>query len=188
MEESLAYFVQDSGCGVEQVRILPTTVTLKVQDKGEIRIQLPGTGCVDRIIPNPVRAEEAFTITGGSGKYAGASGAGTLAAISYGPPNFNGVDTWTGTLAVPGLSFDLTPPVLTAPRSKTIRVPRRAKRVRVTYAVAAQDDVDGNVPVSCEPRSGSWFFVGRTLVRCSSVDTSGNASKASFVIIVKRKA
>ena len=189
--ESSAYFVEDDppGCAAGQVRVLPTTVRLAVKDKGEIQVQVGGTGCLDRIPPNPLRAEEAFTVTGGSGKYAGATGGGQLSAISYGPAeNFGGKDTWTGTLNVPGLSFDLTPPTLTAPSSKTIRVSRRVKRIRVSYAVAAHDDMDGTVPVLCEPRSGSWFPVGRTPVHCSTADTSGNASKASFVVTVKRKA
>jgi hypothetical protein len=190
VEESSAYFVEDDppGCAAGQVRVLPTTVRLVVKDKGEIQIRVGGTGCLDRIPPNPLRAEEAFTVTSGLGKYAGASGGGQLSTISYGPPNFGGKDTWTGTLTVPGLSFDLTPPTLTAPASKTIRVARRVKRIRVSYAVAAHDDVDGTVPVSCTPRSGSWFPLGRTRVLCVAVDTSGNLSNAKFVVTVKRKA
>jgi hypothetical protein len=190
VEASYAYFVEEAppGCAPEQVRVLPTTGRLAVRDKGEIQIRIAGTGCLDRVIPLPLRAEEAFTVTGGSAKYAGASGGGTLATISYGPPSFGGTDAWTGTLTVPGLSFDLTAPALTAPGSKTILVPRRVKRVRVAYAMVARDDVDGGVPVSCLPRSRSWFPVGRTRVRCSAADTSGNASTASFVVTVKRRA
>jgi HYR domain len=176
------------GCTAEQVRVLPTTVRLAVKDNGEIQVGVSGTGCLDRIPPNPLRADEAFTFIGGLGKYAGASGGGQLSSISYGPPNFGGKDTWTGTLTVPGLSFDLTPPTLTAPASKTIRVPRRVKRIRVSYVVTARDDVDGAVPVSCQPRSGSQFPLGRTPVRCLTADTSGNASKASFVVTLKGKA
>ena len=41
-----------------------------------------------------------FTITGGSGMYAGATGTGTLSDVSYGPPTFSGKDTWTGTFKV----------------------------------------------------------------------------------------
>lgn len=117
----------------------------------------------------------------------GASGEGTLAAVSSGPPGFSGRDTWSGGLAVSGLEFDLTPPVLRAPGDRTIRALWRAKHVRVAYAVAAQDDVDGSVPATCEPRSRSWFPVGRTRVRCSARDMSGNESKASFVVTVERR-
>jgi HYR domain len=189
VEASYPYFVEETppGCAANQVRVLPTAARLQVRNKGEIQIRVAGSGCLDRVPPLRLRADEAFTVTGGSGVYAGASGGGTLATVSYGPPSFGGMDAWTGTLIVPGLSFDLTAPALTAPGSKTIRVPRRVKRVRVAYVVVAQDDVDGGVPVTCLPRSGSWFPVGRTRVRCSAADTSGNASTTSFVVTVKRK-
>jgi hypothetical protein len=63
----------------------------------------------------------------------------------------------------------------------------RAKRVRVTYAVSARDDVDGAVPVSCFPRSGSRFDSGRTDVVCSATDASANTQTARFTITVKRR-
>jgi hypothetical protein len=81
----------------------------------------------------------------------------------------------------------VTPPTLTGASNRTIRVPKRLKRIRVRYAVDARDDVDGQLPVTCEPRSGSWFTVGRTRVLCSATDTSGNESGATFVVTVKRK-
>jgi HYR domain len=189
VEESYAYVVETlpGGCDPEPVRVLPGTASLGVPGKGEIEIRVAGTGCLSRVPPNPLRAEETFTITAGSGRYAGASGGGTIAHVSNGPPGWSGVDTWTGTLVVPGLSFDLTAPMLAGARNKTIRVPARLKRVRVRYTLTARDDVDGALPVTCEPRSGSWFTVGRTRVRCSAVDTSGNESKAAFAVTVKRK-
>jgi hypothetical protein len=188
VEESFAYFVQSlpAGCDPEPVRVLPTTARLSVPGKGEIEIQLAGTGCLSRVPPNPLKGEETFTITGGSGKYAGASGGGTLAHLSNGPPEWSATDTWTGTLVVPGLDFDLTPPVLTGASSRTIRAPKGRKRARVAYSVTAQDDVDGVLPVTCRPRSGSWFEVGRTRVRCSAIDTSGNESTTTFSITVRR--
>ena len=131
-----------------------------------------------------------FPVTGGSGAYVGASGAGTVAIAGNFSPSFGhavGVDTWTGTLVVPGLEFDLTPPALRAPAAKTVRVPKRLKRTRVSYAASARDDVDGAVPVSCKPTSGSRFKLGRTVVRCSATDTSGNTAAASFTVTVKRR-
>lgn len=189
VDESHAYLVDDqpAGCDPEWVRLLPTTARLSVPGKGEIDLRVAGTGCVARVAPNPLRAEETFTITGGTGRYVGASGGGTYADLSYGPPSFRGTDTWTGTLVVPGLNFDLTPPTLTGAVRRTTRAPRRLKRVRVAYTVTAQDDVDGTLPVTCRPRSGSWFTVGRTTrVRCSATDTSGNESTATFPVTVKR--
>jgi hypothetical protein len=66
------------------------------------------------------------------------------------------------------------------------RAPRGKKRVRVKYAVSARDDVEGAIRAACRPKSGSWFRVGRTRVRCSATDTSGNESNATFIVTVKR--
>jgi hypothetical protein len=189
VDESYPYLVDGSpaGCTPDQVRLLPATVRLSVAGKGDLELRVGGTGCVDRIPPNPLRAEAGFTITGGSGKYLGASGGGTYSDFSTGPPSFRGRDTWNGTLVVPGLDFDLIPPGLTGGANKTIRVPKRVKRVRVGYTVTAQDDVEGALPVTCQPKSRSWFKVGRTQVRCSATDTSANESKVAFVITVKRR-
>jgi hypothetical protein len=112
--------------------------------------------------------------------------AGERSLTWYGPSAWRGTDTWTGTIVVPGLDFDLTPPTVTGAVGKTVRVPSAQKRVRVRYAVTAHDDVDGAVPATCKPRSGSWFSVGRTRVLCSATDTSANATTVTFVVTVKR--
>lgn len=95
-------------------------------------------------------------------------------------------DEWTGSLSVPGFEFDVTPPVLSGARSRTVRAPKNAKRFRVAYAVTARDAVDGVVPVACKPRSGSRFKLGRTLVRCLATDSSANSASKSFAITVKK--
>ncbi len=123
--------------------------------------------------------------------YAGATGSLTfLTHVTTKPQGERGAssDIWTGTLAVPGLEFDLTPPMISGAVSKTVRAPRRAKRVRVRYSVTAQDAVDGSVPVDCVPRSGSFFWLGRTRVACTATDSSANASGAGFTVTVKRRA
>jgi hypothetical protein len=188
VEESYAYFVEtlSAGCPPEPVRVLATTARLSVPGKGAIEIRLPGTGCLSRTPPDPLKAEETFAITGGSSRYAGASGSGTLAHVSYGPPAWRATDTWTGTLVVPGLDFDLTAPTISGAADKLVRVRRGVTRVRVAYAVTARDDVDGTVPTTCLPRSRSWFKVRRTRVRCSATDTSGNEGTAAFVVTVRR--
>jgi HYR domain len=188
VDESFTYFVdsQPAGCEPQWVRLLPGAVRLSVPGKGEIALRVDGTGCVSRVAP-PLRADASFTITGGTGRYVGASGSGTYVDVSHGPPTWRGTDTWTGTLVVPGLNFDLTPPTLTGAVNRAIRAPRRLKRVRVTFAVRAQDDLDGALPVTCRPRSGSWFNIGRTRVHCSATDTSGNTGTATFTVTVKRR-
>jgi hypothetical protein len=72
-------------------------------------------------------------------------------------------------------------------RHKTKRV--IVKRVRVSYSVAATDEVDGqHVKTECKPASGSFFKVGRaTVVNCSASDTSANTATATFRVTVTRK-
>jgi HYR domain-containing protein len=185
--ESYTYEVESAptGCADNFVRLLTTTARLSVLGKGEVDVRIGGTGCVARVAPQPLRAKAEFTITGGSGKYVGASGGGNYVDLSYGPPGFRGRDTWTGTLVVPGLDFDLTPPVLGGARSRTIRAARGRARARVAYSVTARDDVDGVLPVTCLPRSGSWFKVGRTVVSCSAIDKSGNTRRGQFTVTVR---
>jgi hypothetical protein len=168
---------------IEVGKPLATTGRLAVAGKGEIQFALAdGARCVDI---EPVRNEpQDFTITGGTGTYAGASGNGTLErSVSGGA----GIETWTGTLVVPAVEFDVTPPTISGATSKTVRAPKGGKRVRVTYKVTASDAVDGQVPITCEPRSGSQFPIGRTAVSCSATDSSGNTGRARFVITVKRR-
>ncbi len=188
VDETYAYLLQNGveGCDIEAVRLLPTTARLTVPGKGEIELRVGGTACLARL-GGVLQAKETFTITGGTGRYAGASGGGTIDHVSYGPPAFAGRDSWTGSLVVPGVNFDLTAPTITGAVNKTVRAPRRAKRVRVTYTVNAVDAVDGSVPISCKPASGSRFRIGRTLVRCSATDNSANTQTATFTVIVKAR-
>jgi hypothetical protein len=181
-----AYLLENepAGCNVEAVRLLPTTARLTVAGKGAIDVRITGTDCLLRS-GGTLSAQERFIVTGGLGSYAGASGTGTIAHISYGPPSWRGRDTWSGSLTVPGLAFDLTPPSFTGARNVTLRVSRGATRARVALAVKAHDEVDGTVPADCRPRSGSRFKVGRTTVRCVATDASANEARASFVVAVR---
>jgi arylsulfatase A-like enzyme len=47
-----------------------------------------------------------------------------------------------------------------------------------------QDDVRGNITISCDPTSGSVFPIGDTEVECSATDEAGNEGIASFNITV----
>lgn len=175
------------GCAAGLFRILSDTVRFAVAGKGEIEIAVPGsTECVstDQVYR---RAFPPLTITGGTGAYAGASGTSTRDRVlsSTGPGRAAGRETWVGTLSVPGLEFDVSRPILKGILSKTVRAPFGATRARVTYTVTARDDVDGAVPASCQPKSGSRFRIGRTVVNCSATDGSGNRATAKFTITVK---
>ena len=162
---------------------LRTTARLVVAGKGELHVALQdGARCVEQ---EPIRNEpQDFTITGGTGSYVGASGSGRVERSLGGGV---GGETWNATLEVPEFQFDLMPPTLSGATSKTVRAPKGARSVRVIFTVSARDDVDGTVPVSCSPRSGSRFSRGRTDVTCSATDASANTQTARFTITVKRR-
>jgi HYR domain len=163
------------------VKPLATTGRLVVAGKGELHFSIAeGAKCVD---VEPARNEpQTFTITGGTGAYQGASGSGTVTrSLAAGV----GTEWWTGRLVAPGVEFDVTRPTLGGATSKTVRAPKGAKSVRVTYKVTASDTADGQVPVACTPRSASRFQIGRTVVNCSATDSSANTTNASFRITVR---
>jgi hypothetical protein len=91
-----------------------------------------------------------------------------------------------GTLAVPGLEFDLTAPALSGALNRAVRAPQGRRAVRVRFKVSVRDDVDGSLPVTCRPRSGSRFKLGKTRVACSATDRSGNTAAARFTVTVRR--
>jgi HYR domain len=176
------WFFGTGSCPSTLVKPLATTGRFVVAGKGEIDFALAdGARCVEQ---EPVRNEpQGFTITGGTGAYQGASGRGTVERSLSGG---RGVERWTGTLTVPGLEFDITPPTIAGAVAKTFQAPKGARRVRVTYKVKASDAVDGPIAAVCLPRSGSWFPIGRTTVTCQAKDSSGNTGRARFAVTVRR--
>lgn len=189
VSESYLYRVDTApaGCPAGSFKVLSTTGRFIVAGKGEIQLAV-GESPDCHTLENVLAPTRSFTITGGSGTYAGASGRGTLdQTATFTSTGAAGTDTWVGSLAVPNLEFDVTPPTLSGAVGKTVRAPRGAKRARVTYKITARDEIDGVVPVSCQPRSGSRFTIGRTLVSCSAADTSGNTRTAKFRITVKAR-
>ena len=172
--------------------VLPYSARLVVRGKGEIVVAVAAAeGCLQGPPSDTVLSPtQTFTVTRGSGVYAGASGTGIVSRTRIGRAfsgHGYGTDVWEGSLFVPGLEFDLVPPAITGAIDKAVRAPRGVTRVRVRYLPAATDDVDGAVPVACRPRSGSLFRVGRpTIVRCSATDKSANTVGASFTVTVRR--
>ncbi len=162
--------------------------TLTVTGKGALDVALasPTEEC---FLPSTavLKSKRSFTIIGGTGIYAGASGGGMLQHdVTASATGGAGTDSWVGTLFVPGLTFDLTAPVFSGAVDKAVRAPRGKKKARVVYRVTARDAVDGAIPVACRPRSRSFFKRGRTTVKCSTADASGNTATAAFTITVRR--
>lgn len=177
-----------ASCPSGTAKVLAYSVRWGVAGKGDLDLAVAEKPECVAFIDVPSASPQAFTVTGGTGAYVGASGSGTVTRVAGSPgPRVRGTDTWTGTITVPGLEFDVTPPMLSGARSRTVRAPRRAKRVRVRYEVSATDNVDVSVAVSCRPVSGSRFRIGRTGVTCSATDASGNTATARFTVTVKRR-
>jgi hypothetical protein len=166
------------------------TNVLTVAGKGEIHLTLSSTAVKDSSgcsLPSggSTTFPMSYTVTGGTGTFAGATGSGTFEKTWGAAPGRPGRDVITGTLTVPGLSFDLAAPTISGAKSRTVVVGKAVKRVKVVTKVTAQDAVDGPVATSCSPRSGSLFPRGRTRVVCSATDTSANTARAQFTITVK---
>jgi hypothetical protein len=188
--ETYLFMADNRTCLSAAYKVLAYPARLSVDGKGDLLLALAET---PECVPEPAvpRASQAFTVTGGTGAFVGASGSGTLTRVAGLPgARVVGEDTWTGTLVVPGLEFDQidqVAPTIRGATPKTVRAPRKAKRVRVTYQVTATDDVDGPIPVSCRPPSGSRFKIGHTIVTCSATDKTGNTATARFTVTVTRR-
>ncbi|MEU1785511.1 VWA domain-containing protein [Streptomyces sparsogenes] len=55
---------------------------------------------------------------------------------------------------------------------------------KVDFTATAEDTVDGELPVTCAPASGSLFPIGTTEVTCTATDSSGNTGSdtATFTV------
>jgi hypothetical protein len=83
---------------------------------------------------------------------------------------------------------DRTPPVIGGVPGETEAEATSSDGAAVTYTnPTATDIVDGKVPVSCAPPSGSTFPVGTTAVKCTVKDKAGNQATASFNVKVHAK-
>ena len=74
-------------------------------------------------------------------------------------------------------------PFLNAPENVTVDT--KEDGAVVDYRVTAQDVIDGEVKVGCQPLSGSFFRIGKTTVRCSAEDSALNVTTGSFVVEVQ---
>jgi hypothetical protein len=78
---------------------------------------------------------------------------------------------------------DTIPPVLRLSGDISVNSPTGVP-LPAFYQVSATDNVDGTVPVSCSPPSGSVFKVGTTTVSCSARDAAGNVASGSFTVTI----
>src|SRR2546426_308576 len=79
---------------------------------------------------------------------------------------------------------DTTPPALTIPADAIAEATGPSGAV-VSFVPSATDIVDGPVPVSCSPASGSMLPLGTTVVLCTATDAHGNSATGSFEVAVR---
>jgi hypothetical protein len=79
---------------------------------------------------------------------------------------------------------DTTPPVISVPGNLVVNATSSAGAV-VAFQASATDAVDGAVPVTCSPASGSTFPLGTTSVTCTASDRAGNQAAAHFSVTVR---
>ena len=122
----------------------------------------------------------------GAGTATCAPASGTQFALSDTTVTCNATDV-AGNAAVPTTFVvhvvDTTAPVLTLPANISTTATGNSKAT-VSYIATANDLVDGAVPVTCAPASGSEFSVGTTTVNCSATDAHLNTANGSFTVTV----
>ena len=148
-------------------------------------------------------AASGATVTAGSVRFTDGAGYEANALVANGaaavtvPASAFGIGTHTMTAAYSGThafapstastSFtvaDLQGPVIAGLADLTVEATSPSGSV-VTFAPTATDDVDGPVPVTCVPVSGSTFGIGVTTVACTAHDNAGNATSGSFKVTVR---
>lgn len=78
---------------------------------------------------------------------------------------------------------DQVGPIVTVP--ERIRVPARSNEGAVVdFEAKASDEIWGDMPVDCSPKSGSMFRIGETTVVCTSADLDLNIGAGSFIVEV----
>jgi hypothetical protein len=78
---------------------------------------------------------------------------------------------------------DAEAPVVTVPGTIRDLATSPAGAV-VSYSATATDVIDGALPVTCDPPSGSTFPIGTTTVTCTATDAVGNVGTATFQVMV----
>jgi HYR domain len=184
---------------VWQIYFFPDCVHLSVADgslvtvgKGTLHFAGAKTGCAGSLSDGNLvlKGQVPVSVTGGDGDFVDGNGQGALTLLSTGTATNTSAGPATGefklSLDLPNGTFDITPPTISGAVSKHVRVARNAQRARVPYRVTAHDAVDGRVPVSCKPRLGTGFRIGRTRVTCSATDRSANKAIVRFTVSVAR--
>jgi len=86
----------------------------------------------------------------------------------------------------PVTAFDGAPPVVSVPKSFAVDA-SGPDGAFVKFDSTATDDIDGALPVTCTPASGTLFPVGVTTVYCTATDGWNNNGSGAFDVNVRWK-
>ena len=75
-------------------------------------------------------------------------------------------------------------PKVTVPANMQVEATSPAGAM-VTFTATATDVIQGSIPVTCTPPSGSIFPIGDTIVTCSAINSRGSGDVKSFRISVR---
>ena len=148
----------------EVLRVQPSS-----REGGEVKYEVIAIGGED---PNP---RVSCDIPSGSFFKMGVTTVNCVADNIYG-------ETAKGNFQVNVL--DHVAPKLTLPEDIRVKAESR-EGTKVEFQAFATDEIWGDVPVDCLPRSGSLFPVGRTNVQCFATDNDLNVGTGSFAIDVE---
>ena len=104
---------------------------------------------------------------------------GTLTRVTFGGM-VRTVHSITGATEV----VDNTAPIITAPADIAAEA-TGPTGAAVSFSATATDDIDGPVPVTAVPPSGSVFPLGTTAVGLAASDAAGNTATAEFDVTVR---
>jgi hypothetical protein len=163
------------------------------------QITVPGHVVAEAQGPTGADVSYTVTATNAAGKPAnvsctppGVAAAGTLTVTAHFPLGDTTVTCTVGDNGTVDASAsftvtvqDTTAPALASAPPISVEVAAGVTSTPVNFAKpTAVDVVDGSVPVSCSPPSGSVFSVGTTTVTCTATDSHGNTATTSFSVTV----
>jgi hypothetical protein len=163
--------------------------TVKVVDRTPPVVTPPSGPVADPACPDPVKVAATLTTSDWSPPVIVDCTPATVANGTTTPVHCVATDsapaknTTTVDFTLTVTSCDTVPPVLSLPGDLTVAA-TSASGASVSFTATATDAVDGPVPVTCTPASGSLFALGTTTVSCSASDHSGNTATGSFTVTV----
>jgi hypothetical protein len=119
--------------------------------------------------------------SGGASAGGGGGGGGGSSLVAHGTASVTTATQRTGRVQIRYAVEDHVKPVINLVVPSTEEATSGAGAT-VSYSAQASDDVDGSVPVSCNPASGTIFALGTQTVSCQAVDVSGNVGTASATV------